>query len=43
MLLADLEKSSARALERAKIRERMWQELEAAKEAVRILGTHDPV
>jgi hypothetical protein len=41
-LLADLEHVSATALERAKIRDRMRQELEAARIAVRSLSTQDP-
>jgi hypothetical protein len=41
-LLADLEHVSTTALERAKIRDRMRQELEAARATVRTLGTRDP-
>jgi hypothetical protein len=41
-LLTDLEHVSTTALERAKIRDRMRQELEAARATVRTLGTHDP-
>jgi hypothetical protein len=41
-LLVDLEHVSATALERAKIRDRMRQELEAARIAVRTPGRQDP-
>jgi len=41
-LLTDLEQSATTALERAKIRERMRQELAAARSAVRMLGKDDP-
>jgi hypothetical protein len=41
-LLNDFERASATALERAKIRERMRQELEAARVAIRNLGTNHP-
>ena len=41
-LLTDLEQTSATALDRAKIRDRMRQELAAARATVRTLGTHDP-
>ena len=41
-LLADLEHVSATALERANIRDRMRQELEAFRVAVRTLDTRDP-
>ena len=41
-LLADLEEVSATALERAKIRDRMRQELAAARIAVHTHASHDP-
>jgi DNA invertase Pin-like site-specific DNA recombinase len=40
-LMAELEQA-ATALDRATIRDRMKRELEAAKQAVKQLGTHNP-
>jgi hypothetical protein len=40
-LLIDLENSFATTVERAKIRDRMRQELEAARIAIRRISTHD--
>jgi DNA invertase Pin-like site-specific DNA recombinase len=42
LLLDQLEHASGAAAERVRIRERMRRELDAAKEAIRTLGTHDP-
>jgi hypothetical protein len=40
-LMTDLEQTSVSTLDRAKIRERMKQELEAARLAVQRFSTHD--
>ena len=40
-LITDLEQTSVSALDRAKIRERMKQELEAARLAVQRFSSHD--
>jgi hypothetical protein len=40
-LITDLEQTSVSTLDRAKIRERMKQELEAARLAVQRFSTHD--
>jgi uncharacterized membrane protein YccC len=42
-LMTELEQVAATALDRATIRDRMKRELEAAKQAIRQLGAHDPV
>jgi hypothetical protein len=42
MLIADLEHPSTSALDRAKIRDRMKQELEAARQAVQRFSTIAP-
>jgi hypothetical protein len=42
-LLVDLEHPNTSALERAKVRDRMKQELEAARQAVQRFSTHDSI
>ena len=42
-LLSELEESHTTPLERAKIRDRMRQEIEAARITIRRLSAHDPI
>ena len=41
-LITELERMVATTADRQRIRDRMRREVDATKEAIRILGTHDP-